>query len=268
MSIQSCHRNIKSSAVQDRLIEKALSLVLSPTSPRLQDKGPEIYKRVINEVYKADYREALNISLNGLIKYPDNFTVQLCLAAMLGDYSELINEPLKSRMITRSKEIFSKLMGEVSLQPKKIAYKFKNEYYFRLGQHQEQYQNGVTMINDYWNTPEYNTGIGASAYYNQGVGAAYFAKQSLLAGNRPQALEYAQKSVMAWAQYFSLRNDYYNPFVHFALALGILGHKDEMMKALKRGAELIHRDLDYTEFKDVIDFVNGLNYESETREKI
>jgi|WetSurMetagenome_2_1015567.scaffolds.fasta_scaffold1283277_1 hypothetical protein len=41
------------------------------------------------------------------------------------------------------------------------------------------------------------------------------------------------------------------------LALGILGHKDEMMRALRRVAELIGRDLSYTEFKDVIDFVKA-----------
>lgn len=258
--MQSCHRNIRPAVAHEpNLIEKALAMELLPASDRHQEKGQETYKRVIDEVYKADYRSGLNISLNELIKYPDNFTIQLCLAAMLGDYSELIEEPLKGRMVKRSKEIFSKLMGEVASQPKNIAYKFKNEYYFRLGQHQEQYQNGVTMINDYWNTPEYSARIGASAYYNQGVGAAYFAKQLLLAGNRQQALEYAQKSVVAWGQYFSLENDYYNPFVHYGLALGILGQKDEMMRALRRGAELIHRDLDYTEFKDVIDFINASN---------
>lgn len=115
------------------------------------------------------------------------------------------------------------------------------------------------MINDYWGTPEYSTRIGASAYYNQGVGAAYFAKQLLQAGNRQQALEYAQKAAIAWGQYFSLENDYYNPYVHYGLALGILGQKDEMMRALRRGAELIKRDLNYTEFKDVIDFINASN---------
>lgn len=256
ISMPGCHKNIKPNVVQEQsLIEKALTVQLLATSIEHQEKGADTYNRVIDEVYKADYKEALNISLNELNKYPANFTIQLCLAAMLGDYSELIDEPLKSRMTKKSKEIFSKLMDEVSAQPKNIAYKFKNEYFFRLGQHKEQYQNGVTMINDYWNTPEYSSSVGASAYYNQGVGAAYFAKQLLQAGKRQQALKYAQKSAIAWGQYFSLRNDYYNPFVHYGLALGILGHKDEMMRALRRGAELIKRDLSYTEFKDVIDFV-------------
>jgi hypothetical protein len=258
--MSSCYRNIKSNVAQEQnLVEKALIVELSPTSIEHQEKGAETYKRVIDEVYKADYKEALNVLLNELRKYPANFTIQLYLAAILGDYSELIDEPQKSKMIKKSKDIFSKLMNEVSSQPKNIAYKFKNEYYFRLGQHKEQYQNGVTMINDYWDTSEYSTRIGASAYYNQGVGAAYFAKQLLQAGNRQQALDYAQKSVVAWGQYFSLENDYYNPYVHYGLALGILGQKDEMMRALRRGAELIKRDLNYTEFKDVIDFINTSN---------
>lgn len=59
------------------------------------------------------------------------------------------------------------------------------------------------------------------------------------------------------AQYFTYDHNYYNSYVHYALALGILGYEDEMMKALQRSADLIHKDLSYTEFKDVTDFVGG-----------
>jgi hypothetical protein len=43
--------------------------------------------------------------------------------------------------------------------------------------------------------------------------------------------------------------------VHYALALGILGHTEEMYRALQRSASIIGRDLEYHEFKEVIDFV-------------
>ena len=42
------------------------------------------------------------------------------------------------------------------------------------------------------------------------------------------------------------------------MALGILGNKQEMLRALERGADLIHQDLNYPEFKRVIEFVNRL----------
>jgi tetratricopeptide (TPR) repeat protein len=258
LCFQSCHRNIQQNSKQKQnSIEEALASNLQPTSVQNEKEATKIYQQVIEAVSKADYENALNISACEVKKHPNSFMAQMCLAAILGDYSELFAEPLKSSMIQKSKQMFEKLMGEVSFQPKKLAYKFKNEYYFRLGKHKEQYENGLEMLNDFYNTTEYNDDICAAAYYNQGVGAAHYAKLLLLAGKRKEALEYAQKAIIAWAQYFSLVNTYYNSYVHYGLALGILGKKDEMMRALERSANLINRDLNYTEFKDVIDFINN-----------
>lgn len=46
------------------------------------------------------------------------------------------------------------------------------------------------------------------------------------------------------------------------MALEILGHREEMKRALTRGAELIHTDLNYYEFKEVLDFIKKV-YPSE-----
>ena len=81
---------------------------------------------------------------------------------------------------------------------------------------------------------------------------------SIKQGNSILAAEYAQKAVIAWAQYFTYDNTHYNPYVHYALALGILGNRVEMMRALERSASLINKDLGYFEFKGIIDFVESI----------
>ncbi len=67
-----------------------------------------------------------------------------------------------------------------------------------------------------------------------------------------------QKALVALAQYFSYENDYYNSYVHYALALEIIGYKEEMMRALQLSASIINRDLSYHEFKEVINFIDGI----------
>ena len=58
-------------------------------------------------------------------------------------------------------------------------------------------------------------------------------------------------------QHFTHENDYYNSYVHYALALGILGYRTEMLRALQRSAQLINKDLTYHEFTEVIDVFDG-----------
>ena len=112
------------------------------------------------------------------------------------------------------------------------------------------------MIEHYFDLPDMGS-YGYKGYYFQGVGAANYAKQLLLEHNETLAKEYARKAVIAWAQYMSYCNDYYNAYVHYGLALGILGETKEMIRALQRGAKLIHTDLDYYEFREVIEYVCG-----------
>lgn len=81
-------------------------------------------------------------------------------------------------------------------------------------------------------------------------------------GLKAQAYEYGQKAIVAWAQYFSYKNDYYNAYVHYALALGILDYHEEMMRALHRSSIMIGKDLDYFEFKEITDFIEQVNQKS------
>ncbi len=239
---------------KDEIIEKALKLGL-PTTDRISSEGAKAFsEQATKKVHEGQYEEAIKLIAEGLRKFPKNFILQSDLAALLGDCSEVTPEPLKNRMIQKAKQLFDRLINEVADQPKNIAYDFKNEYFFRFRMYREQYENGLHRVSEYWGTKEWGS-EGVQGYYNQGVGAARYAKELIEEDNKTLALDYAQKAIVAWAQYFSYKNDYYNAYVHYALALGILGYRDEMMKALERSASIIKRGLDYFEFKEVIDFI-------------
>lgn len=255
---QSIPETHESSQVKNNssLIEKALMLELPPTNTSVSKEAKKFSQDAFTKIQEGNYAEAINITLSGLEKFPQNFILQSDLASLLGDFSEITPMPLKGKMIQRAKELFKKLMLEVKEQPEETLYGFKNEYYFRFGMYLEQYELGLTEIQ---NLEINDKASGYKGYYSQGVGASNYARKLIEIGNEAMALDYAQKAIIAWAQYFSYKNDYYNSYVHYALALGILGYKEEMMRALKRSASLINHDMDYHEFKEVIDFVNKIN---------
>lgn len=237
------------------IIETALNMTLPVVDTTISKEIKKIGDQASKKIREGNYEEAIDITLSGLNKFPRNFKLQSNLASLLGDCAEIIPSPLKERMTNRSKQLFKKLMNETAGQPKTELYYFKNEYYYRFGMYREQYELGLLEVSNCWGTDEWESTKGFNGYYSQGVGASNYARQLLEAGNKQQALEYAQKALVAWAQYFTYSNNYYNAYVHYAMALGILGFKNEMMKALSRSASLIKQDLNYYEFKEVIDFI-------------
>ncbi len=259
-----CQRSLQyekiemSQSDKNSIIEQALNIELLPVNTIVSEEANAFSQEATIKVHECNYEEAIKITLFGLEKFPQNFTLQSDLAALLGDCSEITAEPLKERMIKKSKIMFDKLIKEADGQSKKAFYSFKNEYYFRFALYREQYELGLVRVADYWGTNE-RVSYGFRGYYSQGVGAANYAKKLIEQGDKSLAREYAQKALVAWAQYFSYKNDYYNSYVHYALALGIIGYKEEMMRALQRSASLINRDLSYHEFKEVIDFVENVH---------
>lgn len=242
---------------KDAIVERALALEL-PSTDAVALSGVKKYAEdLMKKVSESRYEEAIGITLAGLEKYPNNFELQSDLAALIGDTSEITEEPLKSRMVQKAQSLFERLLKESELQPKETFYPFKNEYYFRNALYREQYELGIARVAEYWGTLQWDE-VGVKGYYCQGVGAARYAKALIEQGNKRLALEYAQKAIVAWAQYFSYKNDYYNAYVHYALALGILGYHEEMMRALQRSSSIIKRDLDYFEFKEITDFIDQM----------
>lgn len=239
----------------ENLVERALKTDLPKTDSSAPDKAYQINLQAFAKVREGNYENALEIVLNGLQQFPRYFGFQKHLATLLGDYSSHFSGTFKEAMLNRSKEIFNKLMKELDGHSRSRMYSFKNEYYFRFGMHCEQYELGLERVKEYFNTADWQD-EGTWGYYSQGVGAAQYAKELLLQGNKNLAFDYAQKALVAWAQFFSYDNRYYNAYVHYALALGILGYKDEMLKALQRGREIIKKD--HLEFQEVEKFFDDL----------
>ncbi|MBX9924000.1 MAG: hypothetical protein K2Y01_07805 [Rhabdochlamydiaceae bacterium] len=237
-----------------------LEMTLEKTGQETNQEIFNICTTAFNHIKDNDYGIALNVVLEGLKQYPRSFALQTRLAMILGDYAGQFPDPDQQIMLQKSQEIFNKLYLEANLQSKKDMFYFKNEYYYRSALHKEQYENGLQMTEYYWELDEIAE-YGHKGYYFQGVGAANYAKQLLLKNEKQLALEYAEKAIFAWAQYFSYFNTYYNAYVHYGLALGILGHKQDMMRALQRGADLIKTDLNFHEFKEIIEFVDHCSEE-------
>jgi hypothetical protein len=239
------------------IIDKALNLIVPGTEIGELTAANDSVNAAFKEVGGGNYSAALALIVETFEQFPCNFYVQARLASILGDYAESFSGDLKEKMINKSKAIFSKLVSEVEGQSKPDYFFFKNEYYFRFGLYKEQYELGFEKLAYYLEADggDRNKRI-AFSYYTQGVGATNYAKKLLIEGKNEQlAHEYAQKAVVAWAQHFSYHHDYYNSYVHYALALGILGYKKEMMHALTHAAQLINKDLNFHEFKNVIDFI-------------
>jgi hypothetical protein len=239
-------------ATPDKTVNDALALELPNTISTVSQEERDINKKMMDKVRAADYEAAIQVTLDGLKKFPQSFLLQEDLASLLGDFSEITPEPLKAKMLAYATALFEKLLQETDGRPKDIVFGLKNEYYYRFAKYKEQYENGLQEVDYYWDSPEALT-AGVRGYYHQGVGAANYARKLLGKGDRPAAEDYAQKAIVAWAQYFSHKNDYYNAYVHYAMALGVLGYKTEMMRALRKSAAIIKRDLDYFEFKEITD---------------
>ncbi len=237
-------------------IDTALNLILPITDAGDLMAASVRADQAVKHVWDGEYAAALAAILNAIEQFPRNFYVQARLASIVGDYAEMFSGELKERMINRSKAIFEKLNGELEGQSIPDYFFFKNEYCFRFALYKEQYELGFEKLAYYVKTDDADRAKRiAFSYYTQGVGAANYAKQLLLKGEQPLAHAYAEKALVAWAQHFSLRNDYYNSYVHYGLALGILGYKEKMMHALIHAANLINKDLSFHEFKEVIDFI-------------
>lgn len=234
------------------VIKIALEINPASTNTEWSEQAYDFRLKAFQKVKEGNYKESLEIIVHALQEYPHHFGLQTDLATLLGDYSSHFESPFKEQMIAKSQEIFQKLMVESKTQPPQKMYSFKNEYYYRFGQFKKQYELGLERVATNWNTPDWQT-VGAWGYYSQGVGAANYAKELLIKGDRATALVYAQKALMAWAQFFSYDNGYYNAYAHYALALGILGYKDEMERALHRGASIIKKD--HVEFQEVREFI-------------
>lgn len=243
-------------------VQRLKAVQLQPVDTFIQT--PQVYELIekahAHIAIKGNYQKALEIIIDGLDVYGNDWYLQAFFGSVVRFYAGAFTGQQRDDMIEVSQQCFTKLNYELfALSYTDMLY-FTNEYAWSFGLYQEQYQAGVDLIDYCWDQrlqrPIHHSGY--KGYCWQGLGATYYAQQLYEQGDYDLAYEWAEKAVVAWAQYLSYKNDFYGVYVHYGLALGILGYHDEMMKALERGAKLIQKDLNFFECKNVINWVDSI----------
>jgi hypothetical protein len=202
-------------------------------------------------INKADYKKAVGVLAGVYKKYPADFKVANFYASTLADYAELLSGEKKKKLKKEGISILSNLLKRTRGISKGWIYRTRNEYYYQTKNYYKQYMLGVEMV----------TNGDKNGFYSQGVGAAWHALELVMKGNRnkKRSKVWAKKAINAWNNYFKyVAKDYYNPYVHYALAFGILGNDKEMNKSLFKASKLSGKPLSYYEFKEVINSINLL----------
>jgi len=200
-------------------------------------------------VSDANYKKAVDHCKKGLKLFPNDVVVEFKYYSVLCDYY-LTNTKSKhtverKKTIAKMKTFLNKLKG----QPVWAKNYIKNEYYFQSQSFKKQYELGV---NEYKKTKD------KYELYSAGVGGAQYALVLAKKGQKKRAESWAKRSIKAWEVYVEFDKKYYNSYVHYALAWGVLGDEKKMMWALRESAKRCKKPLSYKEFQDVINEVGLL----------
>ena len=199
------------------------------------------YKKAWGAVEAADYAKAIGALRPAFRKYPGDFKVVKTYAMVLGDYADGLAGARKAALKARACSMLAGLVKK--LWPVRWEWNIatRNEYYYHSGQFRKQYWLGV----------ESAAGGHKWGNYGQGVGAANCAYEHAAAGRSGLARYWARRAVNSWEGFFKFKADYYNAYVHYALALGVLGRYADMDCALARSAKLSGKPASYREFAEV-----------------
>lgn len=208
----------------------------------------ESYKKIWKAVEDADYGRAMALLTPLYKKYPRDFKIAKTYAMALGDYAETLDGPRGKALKARSRVLLRGLLRKLGNIRWEWNISARNEYYYHTGQFRKQYLLGREAA-----AGGHNWG-----YYGQGVGAANYAYQHAAAARVKPAAFWARRAVAAWEKFFIFKADYYNAYVHYALALGILGRLKDMGAALRKSASLSGKPDSYREFVSVRGKIEGL----------
>lgn len=200
-------------------------------------------------VASANYKKAVEHGQTGLKLFPNDIVVEFRLYAIQADF--YLTDTKSNHTSARKKTIakMGKCLKRMKGLPVWSKNYMKNEYYFQTRQFKKQYALGIEQ---YKNTKD------KYELYSFGVGGANYALELAKKGQISRAKVWAKRSIKAWEIYFEVDKKYYNPYVHYALAWGVLGDQKKMMRALETSAKRCGKDLSYKEFQDVIREIDKL----------
>lgn len=131
-----------------------------------------------------------------------------------------------------------------------LARVIKNEYYWFSQQPYKQYKHGVYTV----------TNGNLRGYYSQGVGACQVSYSYALQGKKALAFRWAKISIHAWEKYFKVIPDWYNSYLFYGKAFGILGDFKNMQKAYKKASKISKLPLTDAIFKEMNDEVSKAQF--------
>ena len=204
-------------------------------------------------INKAEYRNATNHAKLGLKLFPDDTIASFNYYSIMADYA-LSKQTKKFKDMHKEavlgmKKLFKKTSGRGISKIFKMI--MKNEYYYQTKQFKKQFYLGIHT---------YQRSSDKYDMYSAGVGAANYALEFAKKNNKRMAFLWAKKAIESWDVYFEINKKYYNAYVHYALAYGILGEEKKMMRALKTSARLCKKPLSYREFTEVLESVKSIPY--------
>lgn len=206
------------------------------------------YAKAWKAVTDADYKKAMGVITPLYRKYPRDFKVVKTYAMVLGDYADGLTGAKQKQLKRKSCGILRRLTGKLADIRWEWNISTRNEYYYHSGLFRQQYELGL----------ESAAGGHQWGHYGQGVGAANYAYTHAAAGRRGYAALWARRAISSWENFFKFKADYYNAYVHYALALGILGRLAEMEAALNKSARLSGKPRSYREFSEVREKISKL----------
>lgn len=205
-------------------------------------------------IMDADYEKAIKILAPVYGKYPQDFRVIYFYASTLADYGESMPENERKRLKKRGCDLLRGLLRRLRGRSRELSYATRNEYYYHSAHPDKQYHLGLERVR----------AGDKHGYYSQGVGAACHAYVQAKRGRGYLAEMWAKRAIRAWENYFKFKADYYNAYVHYALALGIMERYGEMEAALAKSAKLSGKPRSYREFEEVRCNISAISKVGET----
>lgn len=198
----------------------------------LNDKLPDVARKAIrrdifHSVKRGDYPGAMRKAAVYRARHPRDFAVLLEYAWVLGDYSTRLEPGPRRKAKARSLRLMRALLRRCRHEhDRDLVSTLRNEFYWQTKNRRAQYDLGTRDL-------KRGDKLGC---YSQGVGAAWHAYELARRGLWSRARAWARRARTAWGRHARIRPDYYNQFVHRALAEGVLGDMKAMEWSLSRGA--------------------------------
>lgn len=196
-------------------------------------------------VQQAQYRKAFKHADLTWKKYPTNRFAQYHYAVTLGDCEEWAPLSEQEKNVKKAAKILRALLRRCNGAPARLIAASRNEYYWFSRQPRKQYRLGREQVRKGKYTGNYSIGVGAvtiaiEKHKKRDYGVAY---------------TWASRAKDAFEKYFIESPSYYNAYVWYGQALGLLQDFDGMELAFETAAKLANRPVSYREFVKARDVV-------------